>query len=178
MAQATDLNIRPATAADTALILALIRELADYEKLTHEVIADEQTLRAALFGAVPSAHAVIAQVGGASAGFALYFYNFSTFLARPGLYLEDLFVRPQFRGHGVGKSLLVHLARIALERGCGRFEWAVLDWNKPARDFYEGLGAKPMTSWIVHRVSGAELERLAFATPRKPILTAPPRTPS
>lgn len=155
------LHIRPATPADTALILALVRELADYEKLSHEVVATENQLRDNLFGATPQAEAVIAEWHGEPAGFALFFHNFSTFLGRRGLYLEDLFVRPAHRGRGIGKALLVHLARIAVDRDCGRFEWAVLDWNEPARTFYVSLGAKPVPEWDIFRVTGDALARLA-----------------
>ena len=142
-------------------MLALINELADYEKLRHEVVATAESLAQALFGPRPSAEAVIARVDGEPAGFALYFHNFSTFLGRHGLYLEDLFVRPAFRGRAIGKALLRHLAALALQRGCGRFEWAVLDWNRPARDFYEGLGAEAKSDWIIYRISGDALRRLA-----------------
>ena len=155
------LQIAPAGESDVPLILALIHELAVYEKLQHEVVADAALMRDALFGARPAAEAVVARWDGEAAGFALYFHNFSTFLGRRGLYLEDLFVRPAFRGRAIGRSLLTHLARLAVERSCGRFEWAVLDWNTPARDFYESLGAEPNPSWINHRVSGAALQRLA-----------------
>ncbi len=156
------LDISPAGEADIPLILSFINELAEYEKLAHEVVATEATLRHALFGPRPAAEAVIARAGGESAGFALYVHNFSTFLGRPGLYLEDLFVRPAFRGRAIGKALLKHLARLALERGCGRFEWAVLDWNRPARDFYEALGARANPMWVNYRLTGEALERLAM----------------
>jgi GNAT superfamily N-acetyltransferase len=161
MPQAMPVEIIAAQVADIPLILALITELAEYEKLRHEVVATEASLRDALFGARPGAEAIIARVGGEAAGFALYFHNFSTFLGRHGLYLEDLFVRPAFRGRAIGKSLLVHLAKLALERGCGRVEWAVLDWNQPARDFYEVLGALPKSAWINYQITGEALERLA-----------------
>lgn len=154
-------NIRSATAADIPLILQLIRELADYEKLAHEVVATEKQLHENLFGARPQAEVVIAEWSGEPAGFALFFHNFSTFLGKRGLYLEDLFVRPAFRGKGIGKAQLQHLARIALERDCGRFEWAVLDWNEPARNFYVSLGAKPVPEWDIFRVTGEALQRLA-----------------
>ncbi len=147
--------------ADIPLIFSLINELAEYEKLEHQVVATEETLRLALFGPHPAAEALIARNGGEPAGFALYFHNFSTFLGKPGLYLEDLFVRPAFRGRAIGKMLLAHLARLALERGCGRFEWAVLDWNKPARDFYEALGAQANVAWVNYRITGDALARLA-----------------
>jgi GNAT superfamily N-acetyltransferase len=161
MTQAAALDITPATPADVPLILSLINELADYEKLRHEVIATEASVGQALFGPRPSAEAVIARMGAQPAGFALYFHNFSTFLGKQGLYLEDLFVRPAYRGRAIGKALLRHLAALALERGCGRFEWAVLDWNRPARDFYEALGAQAKSDWIIHRLSGDALQRLA-----------------
>lgn len=156
--------IRPATEADLPLILGFIRELAAYEKLAHEVVADEPSLRRALFPAAPAAplaHCVLATVDDAPAGFALYFFNYSTFLARPGLYLEDLFVRPAFRGRGLGKALLLHLAKIANARGCGRMEWAVLDWNQPAIAFYESLGARRMQEWQICRLTGDALARYA-----------------
>jgi GNAT superfamily N-acetyltransferase len=143
------------------LILALIKELADYEKLRHEVVATEKSLSQALFGSRPSAEAVIARVNGEAAGFALFFHNFSTFLGKHGLYLEDLFVRPAYRGRAIGKALLKYLAALALQRDCGRFEWAVLDWNRPARDFYEALGAQAKSDWVIHRMSGEALRRLA-----------------
>ena len=154
-------DIAPALEADVPLISSLIRELAEYEKLEHQAVATEAALRLALFGPRPAAETLIVRVDGAAAGFALYFHNFSTFLGKRGLYLEDLFVRPAFRGRGIGKAVLVHLARLALERGCGRFEWAVLDWNRPARDFYEALGAKADSAWINYRIGGEALERLA-----------------
>ena len=155
-------TFRFATPDDTALILSLVRELAEYEKLSHEVVATEEDLREALFGPRPAAEALLAEVDGEAAGFALFFHNFSTFLGRRGLYLEDLFVRPRFRGQGLGKALMVRLARIALERGCGRFEWWVLDWNAPSIAFYRSLGAVGMDEWTVQRVSGEALRRLAF----------------
>lgn len=158
---AGEVHIDPAKADDVPLILAFIRELAEYEKLAGEVDATEQLLREHLFGACPRAEAVIARVGQEPAGFALFFHNFSTFRGRPGLYLEDLFIRPRFRGRGIGKSLLVHLARLAKARGCARFEWWVLDWNKPAIEFYRKLGAVPMNDWTVYRVTDDALDRLA-----------------
>ena len=154
-------EISPAQEADAALLLSLITELAKYEKLEDQVIATEATLRNSLFGPRPAAHALIARWGGEPAGFALYFHNFSTFLGRHGLYLEDLYVRPAFRGRAIGRALLTHLARLAVERGCGRFEWAVLDWNQDARDFYEALGAQANPAWVNYRIAGAALERLA-----------------
>jgi GNAT superfamily N-acetyltransferase len=156
--------IRPAQPADAAVILGLICALADYEKLSAEVVATEAQLRRSLFpddGAAPAAHCVIAEADGQAVGFALYFFNYSTFLARPGLYLEDLFVRPEFRGRGFGKALLLHLAQLANARGCGRMEWSVLDWNQPAIDFYESLGAKRMTAWQICRLTGPSLTQYA-----------------
>ena len=143
------------------LILALINELAEYEKLRHESVATEASIHRALFGPRPRAETVIARCGGEAAGFALFFYNFSTFLGKPGLYLEDLFVRPAYRGRAIGKSLLSYLAALAVERDCGRFQWQVLDWNKPARDFYESLGAHADEAWINYRITGDALRRLA-----------------
>lgn len=154
-------DIRPAVPSDVPLILQLVRELAEYEKLSHEVVATEALLHAALFGERPYAEALIAQDGAGAQGFALYFHNFSTFLARPGIYLEDLFVRPAARGRGLGKALLVRLAQIALERGCGRLEWSVLDWNAPAIAFYQSLGARSMDDWRINRVTGPALAALA-----------------
>ena len=165
MIQAAAVAIGPAHEADLALILTLIGELADYEKLAHEVVATEASLRQALFGPRPGAEALIARVSGEPAGFALFFHNFSTFLGKHGLYLEDLFVRPAFRDRGVGKALLKELARLALERDCGRFEWAVLDWNRPARDFYESLGANANPAWVNYRMTGEALARLAAKDP-------------
>lgn len=157
--------IRPGTRRDTGPILALIRELAEYEKLAHEVVADEAGLADRLFGPQPYAETLIAEVDGEAVGFALFFHNFSTFVGKPGLYLEDLFVRPAFRGLGLGKRLMTRLARIALERDCGRFEWSVLDWNTPAIDFYRSLGAIGMDEWTVQRVSGESLRQLAAQDP-------------
>jgi GNAT superfamily N-acetyltransferase len=161
MTRADTLSITGASKGDVPLILSLINELADYERLRHESVATQASLSDALFGPKPGAEAVIARVGGEPAGFALFYHNFSTFLGRRGLYLEDLFVRPTFRGRAVGKSLLAHLAALALERGCGRFEWQVLDWNRQARDFYESLGAKANSTWVSYRMTGEALERLA-----------------
>jgi GNAT superfamily N-acetyltransferase len=157
------IEIRAATEADVPVLHALIGELAAYERLAHEVVATEADLRAALFGPRPAAEAVLATLGGQTAGFALYFQNYSTFVGKPGLYLEDLFVRPALRRHGVGRALLVHLARLAVARGYGRFEWSVLDWNEPALRFYGSLGATPLADWTVHRVTGEAL--LALARP-------------
>lgn len=154
-------TIRPAIAADVPLVLQLIRELAAYEKLGHEVTATERDLRESLFSSPPSAEVVIAETDGGVAGYALFFHNYSTFLCKRGLYLEDLFVRPSFRGRGIGRLLLSHLAGIAVQRGCARFEWAVLDWNESAIGFYRTLGAMPMDDWTVFRLSGDALKRLA-----------------
>ena len=154
-------RIRPAVESDVPLILALIRELAEYERMAGEVTGTEADIRQALFGPAPSAEAVIAVVDGRPAGFALFFHNFSTFTAKRGLYLEDLYVRPDQRGRGVGRHLLRHLARIARERGCRRFEWSVLDWNELAIRSYRRVGAVPMDDWKVYRLTGAALDRLA-----------------
>ncbi len=143
------ITLRFATADDAGLILDFIRQLADYEKMTHEVVTDEDQLRQSLFGERRVAEIVIASYDGEPAGFALFFHNFSTFLGRPGIYLEDLFVIPKLRGHGIGQVMLSHLAGIAVERGCGRFEWSVLDWNTDAIRFYERFGAKAMDEWTV-----------------------------
>lgn len=160
-APAESIVLRPARRDDLPLILALIGELAEYERLAHEAVADTAMLDEALFGPTPAAEVVIAEADGQGAGFALCFTSFSTFLGRRGLYLEDLFVRPAFRGRGIGRRLMVHLARLAVERGCGRFEWSVLDWNAPAIDFYRRLGAVPMDGWTVQRLSGEALRNLA-----------------
>jgi GNAT superfamily N-acetyltransferase len=157
----TDLAIRPATAADVSTILGFIRALARYEKLEHEVVADEAALHATLFGARPTAEVLLAELAGAPVGFALYFPSYSTFLARPGLYLEDLFVDPAARGRGVGAALMSALAQIAVARAYGRFEWSVLDWNQPALEFYAALGAVPQAEWTVQRLVGAPLAALA-----------------
>ena len=156
-----DIRIVAATIDDVPLILRLIQGLAVYEKLAHEVTATEAGLRETLFSARPAADVVIAYAGDTPAGFALFFPNYSTFLGTPGLYLEDLFVLPEWRGHGLGLALMKHLARTAVARGCGRFEWSVLDWNAPAIGFYEGLGAKLMDGWSIVRVTGDALTRLA-----------------
>lgn len=157
------LSIRPASAADVPQILAFIRGLADYEKLLHEVEATEERLRATLFpaNARPAAECVLAFADNLPAGFALYFTTYSTFLAKPGLYLEDLFVKPELRGRGIGKALILHLAKLANARGYGRFEWTVLDWNQPAIDFYEKLGARRLHEWKICRLTGAALEQYA-----------------
>ena len=153
--------IRPARLGDEATVLAFVRELAEYEKLLDSVVATQDSLRTALFGPAPRVFCDIAEVDGEPAGFALWFYNYSTFLARHGIYLEDLFVRPRLRGHGIGRALLVNLAARTVREGCGRLEWAVLDWNTPSIEFYEGLGAQPMKEWQVYRLTGEALRRLA-----------------
>lgn len=155
------LRIRPAVEADVPLILEFIHGLAAYERLAHEVVATEPLLRQWLFGERPVAEVLLAELDGVPAGFALFFHNFSTFLGRPGIYLEDLFVRPDVRGRGVGVRLLGELARLAVARGCGRLEWSVLDWNEPAIGFYRALGAEPQDEWTVFRVTGDALTRLA-----------------
>jgi GNAT superfamily N-acetyltransferase len=156
-----EIQIRTAIADDAPLVLAFIRELAAYERLSDEVIATEDDLRRTLFGEPAHAGCRIAEIDGRPAGFALFFFSYSTFLGRPGLYLEDLFVRPEFRGRGVGRTVLSDLARIAVERGCGRMEWSVLDWNEPALGFYRRLGAVKMDGWTVHRLAGDALLRVA-----------------
>jgi GNAT superfamily N-acetyltransferase len=158
------LNIRPASSADAATIASLVRELADYEKLLDEAKATPEDFLRELESPNPVIQVLIAEWDGAPCGFALYFFNFSTFVGRPGLYLEDLFVRPAQRKHGIGRALLRALARIAEERGCGRMEWAVLDWNEPALRFYKSLDARPMTEWIIHRLTPVEISRLAAET--------------
>ena len=159
------LNIRPATAADAATIATLVRELADYEKLVHEAKAGPDDFLREMTAENPVIRVLIAEWNGEPAGFALYFFNFSTFVGRPGLYLEDLFVRPALRSHGIGRALLRALARVARERGCGRMEWAVLDWNEPALKFYQSLGARQMKEWIVHRLTPVEIDKLAGEAP-------------
>jgi GNAT superfamily N-acetyltransferase len=161
---AADLTIRFARVEDVPSILAFIRELAEYEKLLPDVIADEASLRATLFD-VPSAEVLIAELAGTPVGFALFFTSYSTFLAKPGLYLEDLFVRPAARSRGVGAALMSALARIAVQRKYGRFEWSVLDWNEPALGFYRKLGARPLSEWTVQRLTGEPLAQLAEKWP-------------
>ena len=155
------LTIRPALPTDVSLVRSLIEELADYERLRDACKATDEAVHAALFGAHPAAECLLAEWSGEVVGFALFFHNFSTFEAKRGLYLEDLFVRPAFRKHGIGRSLLRHLARLALDRGCARFEWSVLDWNEPAIRFYKAIGARPMDEWTVFRVDGSALVDLA-----------------
>ncbi|HEY1963233.1 MAG TPA: GNAT family N-acetyltransferase [Rhizomicrobium sp.] len=155
------ITIRPAKQGDEALVCTFIRELAEYERLLHECQATEENISAALFAPSPRVFCEIAESDGAAAGFALWFYNFSTFRAKHGIYLEDLFVRPEFRGRGIGKALLVHLAQRAMREGCGRFEWSVLNWNEPSIAFYKSLGAKPLSDWTTFRIDGDALASLA-----------------
>lgn len=159
----SSITLRTATLADVPTILAFIRELAEYERLSHEVVATQELLEQQLFSIPPRAEVIIAQYHNEPVGFALYFHSFSTFVGRPGLYLEDLYVRPSMRGKGIGRSLLQRLAQIALERGCARLEWSVLDWNEPAIGFYKSVGAVPMSDWTVYRMTGEALQTLARA---------------
>ncbi len=158
------MRIRPATEADLGVIEALIRALAEYERMRDEVVMDAGLLRRNLFGERRFAEVLIAEENSEAAGFALFFHNFSTFVGRPGIYLEDLFVKPEHRGKGYGKALLRRLAEIAVERECGRLEWAVLDWNEPAIGFYQSLGARPNSEWTVYRLAGEALDTLARAS--------------
>jgi len=158
------LQIRAAGERDVPLILSFIRQLSEYEKLLHECVVTEDILRETLFASKPSAEVLLGFAETEPAGFAVFFHNFSTFLGRPGIYLEDLFVRPEMRGRGYGKALLGHLAKLAIERRCGRLEWSVLDWNEPAIQFYNKLGAIAMNDWTVYRVTGDALKRLASVT--------------
>jgi GNAT superfamily N-acetyltransferase len=157
----TNFTIRPATAEDVPLILEFIRDLAAYEKLLDQVTVTEASLRDTLFGATPRAEVLLGFEDEVPVAFALFFHNYSTFLGKPGLYLEDLFVKPHARGKGYGKALIKHLAALAKQRQCGRFEWWVLDWNEPSIQFYKSLGAVPMDEWTVFRVTGEALDRLA-----------------
>jgi GNAT superfamily N-acetyltransferase len=160
-----NLKIRTATRDDVAIVLQLIRDLATYERAPDEVTATEEQLVDVLFGEKPAAEVVLAFAEEVPVGFAVFFHNFSTWLGRPGLYLEDLFVKPEARGKGYGRALLVHLAKIARDRGCGRMEWAVLNWNEPAIEFYRKLDAKPMDEWTVYRLTGHEIDALAESSP-------------
>ena len=161
----SELRIEKPTAENVPLILRFVRDLAEYEKLAGSVAATEERLRETLFGPNPSAQALLGYDNEEPVALAIYFFNYSTFIGRPGLYLEDLFVRPEARGKGFGRELLQHLARIAVERGCGRMEWAVLNWNEPAIGFYKSLGADPMDDWTVFRISEEKLRDLAQADP-------------
>jgi len=161
MSTATTPTLRPAAPADVPAIVGLIRELADFEKLTHLCVVTPESLQPQLFGPRPAAEAVVAEVDGRVVAFALFFTNFSTFLARPGLYLEDLYVQPAFRGSGLGKALLKHLGALAVARDCGRFEWSVLDWNVNAIALYEKMGATVMPEWRICRVAGPALQAFA-----------------
>jgi GNAT superfamily N-acetyltransferase len=156
-----DFRIEAATERDVPVILGMIKALAEYERLSHKVVATEEGLRASLFGQRPAAEVVIGRAGDEAAGFAVFFPTYSTFLAQPGLYLEDLFVEPRWRGRGLGRKLLAHVAGIAASRGCGRLDWSVLDWNEPAIRFYRGIGAAPVEQWSVFRLAGDALRRLA-----------------
>lgn len=158
----SNLTLEIATEQDTPLIFSFIKELAEYERLAHEVIATEEIIKETLFGKRAYAEVVIARWDSKPVGYALFFHSFSTFLGRPGIYLEDLFVRPSMRGKGIGKALLVYLAQLAKERKCGRLEWAVLNWNESAINFYKSLGAKPMNEWTVYRLIGETLDKLAL----------------
>lgn len=158
-------TIRFGRPEDVPTVFRLIQGLAEYERLSHEVVGSEELLREHLFGARPYVEVLLAEVEGSAVGFALFFHNYSTFLTRPGIYLEDLFVLPEARGRGYGKALLTALGRLAVERGCGRLEWSVLDWNEPSIQFYRSLGAVGLDEWTVNRVTGAALERLAQLGP-------------
>lgn len=155
------ITIERATERDVPVILEMIRGLAEYERLSSKVEATEDRLREALFGARPAAEVIVARDNAEPVGFALFFHTFSTFLAQRGLYLEDLFVKPEFRGRGIGKRLMVELARLAVDRRCGRFEWTVLDWNEPSIAFYKRLGASIMREWLICRIAGEQLTKLA-----------------
>lgn len=155
-----DIKFRKAVQADSGLILKFITELAVYEKMEKEVVATEENLAESLFGQRPAAEVIFALTGGTEAGFVLFFHNYSTFLGKAGIYIEDLYVKPEYRGKGIGRKLLEYIAGLAIERGCGRVEWWVLNWN-PARKFYEAIGAKSMDEWTVYRLSGHKLDKLA-----------------
>ena len=171
----TTFRIEPATERDVPVILGMIKALAEYERLSHKVIATETVLREALFGPRAAAEVIIAYAGDAPAGFAVFFPTFSTFLGRPGLYLEDLFVEPRWRGRGLGRRLLVYLARVAAARGCNRINWSVLDWNEPALRFYRSIGAEPVRDWVGYGISGEAFSRLAEKDedPPPPSVSAP-----
>lgn len=154
--------VRTAQESDVAILLEMIRELAQYERLLDSVVATEESLRQSLFGDSPCAEAIVAEAGQAAVGFALYFTTFSTFVGKPGLWLEDLYVRPAFRGRGIGRALFQHVATVAMARDCGRLEWSVLDWNEPAIKFYRSLGAAPMSDWTTHRLDAAALRKIEW----------------
>ena len=161
MTIASKFNIRPATENDVSTIYSLIKELADYERLSHEVAATEEDIRQSLFGGRPFAEVLLGEYEDIPISYALFFYNFSTFNGKPGIYLEDLYVKPQYRSNGFGRRMLAHIARLAKDHNCGRFEWSVLDWNEPAIRTYDRLNAKPMKEWILYRLSGKALNKLA-----------------
>ena len=161
---ASQLVLRPATPADVLVLFSLIQALAEYEKLSHAVTGNADALKEYLFGSRPYAEAILVEYGGQTAGFALFFHNFSTFLTQPGIYLEDLFVLPEYRRQGIGKALLTYLANLAVERGCGRLEWSVLDWNEPAIAFYRCMGAAVLEDWRICRAEGDSLTQLAAKT--------------
>ena len=161
MTTSPNFTIRAATESDAAIILDLIKDLAEYERLSHEVEATADDIRKSLFGDRAVAEALIGEVDGLAISFALFFYNFSTFLGKPGIYLEDLYVKPQYRSNGFGRRMLAHIARLAIERNCGRFEWSVLDWNEPAIRTYDRLNARPMKEWLLYRLTGEALDQLA-----------------
>ena len=161
MSPTSNFMIRTGTEEDAPVIFSLIKELAEYEHLAHEVVASVDDIRRTLFGERPFAETLIGEYGGLPISFALFFYNFSTFIGKPGIYLEDLYVQPEHRGKGFGSKMLAHIAALARERNCGRFEWSVLNWNTPAIRTYEKLGATPMKEWILYRLSGEALDRLA-----------------
>jgi GNAT superfamily N-acetyltransferase len=161
MTTSSNFIIREATINDATVILALIKDLAEYEHLSHEVKATEEDIRQSLFGDRPVAEALIGELDSIPISFALFFYNFSTFLGKPGIYLEDLYVKPDYRSNGFGRRMLAHIARLAKERSCGRFEWSVLDWNAPAIRTYDRLNARPMKDWILYRLTGEALNKLA-----------------
>ena len=161
MTTASNFTIRPATVSDVDTIFSLIKELAEYERLAHQVVATQKDIHNSLFGERPFAEALIGDYERTPISFALFFYNFSTFIGKPGIYLEDLYVKPEYRSKGFGRKMLVHIARLAIKRNCGRFEWSVLDWNTPAIRTYEKLNAKPMQNWILYRLTGTALAELA-----------------
>lgn len=165
MKRQESLSIRPATEDDIPLLLEFIKALADYERLSHLVSATDSSLRESLFGVQPGAQALLAFEDDIPVGFAVYFHSFSTFLGRRGMWLEDLFVKPEYRGRGYGKALLHRVGQIAHERGCGRFEWAVLDWNTPSIEFYSSLGAEPLSDWTIFRMTGKSLEQFSRTSP-------------